>query len=204
MLSVEQRRNRRTLLMTSLMLVIALGLSACGQVGALAMNAFETSEFRVDGQRLYLSGTINSKTLRQFEEIYAANPDITTLVELDVPGSVDDDTMIALGYRVRELGLNTHLTTTSEIHSGGVDLFLAGVRRTIEPGAVLGVHSWSDGSREAKDFPRSAAEHEMNRAYIEAMLGRDDFYWFTIYAAPADDIHIMTSSEIADFELSTP
>ena len=203
MLSVKERRNRRTLLMTSLMLVIALGLAACERVSVLAMNTVETSQFRVDGPRLYLSGAINSKTLDQFNAIYAAHPGITTLVELEVPGSVDDDTMIALGYRVRDLGLDTHLTAQSEVHSGGVDLFLAGVNRTIEPGAVIGVHSWSDGTREAKDVPRSAPEHEMNRRYIEVMLGKDEFYWFTIYAAPADGIHIMTQEEIRTYGLTT-
>ena len=203
MLSVEMRRTRRTLLMTSLMLVIALGLSACGQVAVLALNSVQTSEFRVDGPRLYLSGEINSKTLEQFNAVHAAHPGLTTLVLLDVPGSLDDDTMIALGYRVRELGLNTHLTANSEIHSGGVDLFLAGVRRSAEPGATLGVHAWSDGRREATDYPPSAPEHELNRRYIEVMLGDDAFYWFTLRAAPASDIHIMTPAEIQRYGLLT-
>ena len=68
-------------------------------------------------------GDINSKTDDQFEAVVAANPQITTIVECVVPGSLDDDTMIPLSYRVRELGLNTHLTSTSDIVSGGVDFF---------------------------------------------------------------------------------
>lgn len=178
-------------------------LSACDQLAVLMLNFTTTTEFEVDGTDLLMSGEINSKTLRQFEDVVAENPGITRLVELDVPGSLDDDTMIALAYRVRELGLDTHLTATSEIHSGGVDLFLAGVERTMEPGAILGVHSWSDGTREAKDYPRDAPEHEKNRLYIERMLGDDAFYWFTIYAAPADGIHIMTEDEIAEYGLLT-
>lgn len=200
MLSADQRR---VLLMATLMVLIAMGLAACEQVSALALNQIRTSEFHVEGEKLYLSGEINSKSLEQFEGIIASNPQIRTLVELDVPGSLDDDTMIRLGYRVRELGLNTHLTATSKIYSGGVDLFLAGHTRTIEPGAEIGVHSWSDGRRDATDYPRSAPEHDMNRRYIEVMLGNDAFYWFTIYAAPADGIHIMTPQEIRRFGLAT-
>ncbi len=182
---------------------LALGLGGCQQITVAAMNQITTTKFEVQGQRLLMSGDINSKTLDQFEKVIAQNPDITTLVELDVPGSLDDDTMIKLAYRVRELGLNTHLTATSSIYSGGVDLFLAGVERTMEPGATIGVHSWSDGVRDAKDYPRDAPEHEQNRRYIERMLGDDKFYWFTIYAAPADDIHVMSDAEIAKYGLLT-
>ncbi|WP_371171698.1 alpha/beta hydrolase [Aliiroseovarius sp. 2305UL8-7] len=186
-----------------LIMLSICALSACEMIAVTALNMIETTEFQVQGTTLLMTGEINSKTLGQFEEIYRDNPQITTLVELEVPGSLDDDTMIALAYRVRELGLNTYLRADSEIHSGGVDLFLAGVRRTIEPGAVIGVHSWSDGSRDAYDYLRSAPEHEQNRRYIEDMLGSDEFYWFTIYAAPADGIHIMSEREILRFELAT-
>ncbi|WP_120635974.1 alpha/beta hydrolase [Ruegeria sp. EL01] len=179
----------------------AILMAGCTQMSVLAWNQVPMTEFHVDGTRLYMQGAINSKTLKQFEDVYAKHPNIKTLVELDVPGSLDDDTMIALAYRVRELGLNTHLEASSLIQSGGVDLFLAGVRRTMAPGAQIGVHSWSDGSRDAKDYPRDAPEHEQNRLYIERMLGDDSFYWFTIYAAPADDIHFMSSTEIKKYGL---
>lgn len=178
-------------------------LAGCETLAIIAMNQVPTTEFQVEGSQLLMQGEINSKTLDQFEEVIAANPGIKTLVELEVPGSLDDDTMIALAYRVRELGLNTHLTATSEIYSGGVDLFLAGVERTMEPGAKIGVHSWSDGTRDAKDYPRDSPEHEQNRLYIEQMLGDDAFYWFTIYAAPADDIYLMTDAEIRQYGLLT-
>lgn len=182
---------------------IATLMTGCETLAVAALNQVTTTEFRVEGQLLFMQGDINSKTLGQFEEVITANPEITTLVELTVPGSLDDDTMIALAYRVRELGLNTHLTASSEIYSGGVDLFLAGVERTMESGAMIGVHSWSDGIREAKDYPRDSPEHEQNRLYIERMLGDDAFYWFTIYAAPADDIYLMTDAEIGQYGLLT-
>ncbi|KPN64890.1 hypothetical protein AKJ29_06600 [Aliiroseovarius crassostreae] len=178
-------------------------LSACEMIAVTALNMVETTEFQVEGTTLLMTGEINSKTLDQFEDIYRQNPQIRTLVELDVPGSLDDDTMIALAYRVRELGLNTHLRATSEIYSGGVDLFLAGIQRSIESGAIIGVHSWSDGRRDAYEYPRDAPEHEQNRRYIEDMLGSDEFYWFTIYAAPANGIHVMTEVEIQRFDLET-
>lgn len=206
MLSDNMQSTANTIRRTCIALVVfaAAALAAgCQQATVVALNQIETTEFSVEGDRLFMSGSINSKTLGQFETVYAKHPNVKTLVELDVPGSLDDDTMIALAYKVRELGLNTHLTSTSEIHSGGVDLFLAGVERTMEPDAKIGVHSWSDGKREAKDYPRDAPEHEQNRRYIERMLGDDAFYWFTIYAAPADDIYLMKQSEIQKYGLLT-
>ncbi len=184
--------------------IVSLGaLGGCEIVAVTALNLVETTKFTVEGETLFMSGEINSKTDDQFEEIIAANPQIKTVVECVVPGSLDDDTMIPLSYRVRELGLNTHLTADSDIASGGVDFFLAGVERTMEDGAMIGVHSWSDGVNEAKDYPRDAPEHEANRRYIEDMLGNDAFYWFTIYAAPAADIYYMNSGEITQYQLTT-
>jgi hypothetical protein len=43
----------------------------------------------------------------------------------------------------------------------------------------------------------------MNRNYIKDMLGEDDFYWFTIYAAPAGEIYEMTEEEIEKYKLLT-
>ena len=180
-----------------------LGLASCDMIVVSALNLVTTTEFSVQGDALLMSGEINSKTPEQFEAIIAENPNINTLIEVDVPGSLDDEAMIELAYRVRELELYTHLRSDSEIHSGGVDLFLAGVTRTIESGAIIGVHSWSDGVKDATDYPRGSPEHEANRKYIEDMLGLDDFYWFTIYAAPASDIHIMTVDEINQYGLAT-
>ena len=101
----------------------------------------------------------------------------------------------------RANGLNTHLTASSEVASGGTDFFLAGVNRSMDEGAKIGVHSWSDGINEAKDYSRDAPEHEANRKYIEDMLGDDAFYWFTIYAAPAADIYYMTLDEVVQYGL---
>lgn len=182
------------------MLVALTALAACDDY---VDPSITPNDFVVDGNRLYLSGDISALTLRHFNQIIADNPQISTVVELNVPGSIDEEAMIALGYRIRQLGLNTHLTRQSQIYSGGVDVFLAGKRRTIEPGAIIGVHAWADNFREATDYPVGAPEHAANRRYIQDMLGSDGFYWFSIHAAPASGVHIMTPAEIARFGLIT-
>ena len=187
----------------SLAAVSSLLLSACADFDQEALVYADLTEFAVQDNQLLMNGPINSRTYAQFIEAIEGHPEVDTLVQLDVPGSIDDTAMIRLGYEVRRRGLNTHLDKNSEIYSGGVDLFLAGVKRTMEKGAVLGVHSWDDGEREGADYPRDAPEHEANRAYTEAMLGDDAFYWFTLEAAPADDIHEMSAAEIQRYRLLT-
>lgn len=167
------------------------------------LNLKTTTRLEVKDKNLYMDGIINEKTYDQFVKILNDNPQIETLIEGDVPGSIDDDTMIKLAYFVRNKGLNTKILSSSDINSGGVDLFLAGVERTMEKGAKIGVHSWSDGEKDAAEYPADSPEHELNRKYIETMLGSDDFYWFTIYAAEADSIHQMTEEEISRYKLLT-
>lgn len=181
------------------LVMLALGLLGC----AIADNAVDRTTMEVEGARLYISGEITSRTPAHFEALVAANPALRTVVPRVMQGSLDDEAVLRMGYFLRARGLNTHLTAQSEIYSGAVDLFLAGNRRTMVPGAVIGVHSWADGFGEGADYPRDAAEHRANAQYARDMLGSDAFYWFTLQAAPSDGIHVMTRAEIARFGLVT-
>ncbi len=144
-----------------------------------------------------MRGEITSRTPAVFAAVMAQNPQVTTLVLQDMPGSLDDEAVTGMGYDIRARGLATALQSDSAIHSGAVDLFLAGVRRTMVEGAEIGVHSWADGFGEGRDYPRDAPEHRANRAYVRDMLGSEDFYWFSLQAASSDQIHIMNTDEIA-------
>ncbi len=176
---------------------LALALVAC----AFAENAVSRSTFEVRGTQLFMAGEITSRTPAKFERVVTENPQVTTVVQTLMQGSLDDEAVLRMGYFLRAQGLNTHLTRQSEIYSGAVDLFLAGIRRTMAPGAVIGVHSWADGFDDGINYSRDAQEHQGNVAYTKAMLGDDAFYWFTLRAAPSDGIHEMTRAEIARFGL---
>ena len=180
-------------------LAMVLALLGC----AIADNAVDRARFDVRGTQLFMEGEITSRTPATFERLIAENPQVTTIVQGYMPGSLDDEAVVRMGYRLRSLGLNTHLTADSEIYSGAVDLFLAGRTRTMQRGAVIGVHSWADGFGEGARYPRDAPEHDTNAAYTADMLGSDAFYWFTLQAAPSDGIHEMTAAEIARFGVLT-
>ena len=183
----------------ALVLPALVALAAC----AVVDNAVDRVEMRVEGARLFMAGEVTSRTPANFERLLAENPQLRTVVMTVMPGSVDDEAVLRMGYRLRAEGLDTHLSATSEIYSGAVDLFLAGRRRSMERGAVIGVHAWSDGFGEATSYPPDAPEHRANVAYTRDMLGSADFYWFTLRAAPSDGIHEMTPGEIARYGLLT-
>lgn len=207
-----QRSRRRWPLLLVGAVVAILIITAVVLIPVLIVRSRSRSEeddldetkFEVKGKELHMNGEITSNTFKQFTKIMEENPGITTLVELNVPGSSDDFINLVLGVDIRERKLNTRLLSTSDIASGGTDLFLAGVERTMQDGARIGVHSWSDGKGlEAKELPRISSKHKMYVDYTKLMLGDEDFYWFTIQAAPADGMHTMTKKEISKYRLLT-
>ena len=84
-----------------------------------------------------------------------------------------------------------------------VDLFIAGFKREIVPGAQIGLHSWFMGSQDASDFELRHEEHEMYLdLYCEMFEDLDlgvEFYWFTVEAASPNNIHYTTNDEIDYF-----
>jgi hypothetical protein len=97
---------------------------------------------------------------------------------------------------------------TGSIRSGGVELFLAGVRRRADKGAEIGVHSWSDSDGlQATDYPAGDPVHRPYLSFYADMGMKPDmaraFYDFTNKAAPFDGLHVMTAAEIAAYGLVT-
>ena len=121
----------------------------------------------------------------------------------NVPGSMDDDINLLASKEIRKRGIATHIPADGMVASGGTDMFLAGAKRTIEPGAKLGVHSWSDGGQPATDYPRDSQVHAKYLAYYKEMDINTDFYWYTLEASTAENIHWMTEQEVAMYGVLT-
>ncbi|MCB1754624.1 MAG: hypothetical protein KDJ38_03825 [Gammaproteobacteria bacterium] len=148
-----------------------------------------------------ISGGLGTRAYNQVFDLQN-NPQVTMLELGQISGSIHDDINMQTGRLVRQQGLNTHVTSTSEIASGGVDLFCSGNKRTMEDGAKLGVHSWTDGKTEAGELPVDSPLHNNQIAYFTEMLGEPqgrEFYFFTINAAPASEIYLMSWQEIEQF-----
>ena len=150
-----------------------------------------------------MRGTIDESTPFRVLELVYYHPEVKTIVMIDVPGSVDDDSSLRASRIVRAHGLNTHVPSDGEVASGGTDFFQAGVTRTCEEGALFGVHSWAEFGAEGTDYPRNDEVHLMYLDYCDEMGIPQSFYWFTLDVAPAADIHYMTENELKQYNMLT-
>ncbi|WP_375749214.1 alpha/beta hydrolase [Vibrio sp. HN007] len=150
-----------------------------------------------------LSGVICSGSLDAFYDMVERFPEIKTLNIDVIEGSADDEVNLLLSREIHDLGMNTHLNHDGLIASGGVDLFLSGVKRSADDQAPkMGVHSWgSSDDMEGNQIPKSHPFHEEYLSYYRYIGIDPEFYWFTLNAASADDIHWMNAAEISKYNV---
>jgi hypothetical protein len=155
----------------------------------------------VDDFRVAMVGVTDARTPAAFAALLREHPGIAVIEMVDCPGTDDDGANLRLGRMIRARGIATHVPDNGWVASGAVDLFLAGARRSAEPGARFAVHSWEDESgRGPGDYAQNAPQ---NRAYIDyyRAMGMSEgaaraFYAWT-NSAPFSRPRYLTSAEIA-------
>lgn len=182
--------------------------TAIGQKIAMKMEGDQVADFyfkekQTTKDTLYMKGVIYSNTLSDIKDILDENPQVTTIVMVDVPGSLDDEINLVASQEIRKRKINTYLPEDGMVASGGTDMFLAGAKREMHPTAKLGVHSWSDGEKGGDQYPKEHPDHIKYLEYYKEMQIPTDFYWYTLKAAPAEDIHWMTQDEIKEYKVTT-
>lgn len=200
-----EKISKETYIMKPLFTKLAIGLTSL----FILVSCGLSTTLSVQGNTLYMDGVINGNTPKQMKEMFANHPNIDTIVMLNVPGSINDEANLEVATWVADKKVTMRLNSGYEIASGGTDFFLAGARRIIERGALVGVHSWAEGfgGVTATDYPRG---HEYHQPYIDyykkvgfTQQQAEDFYYFTINAAPANDIHFMTEEELLRYNIVT-
>jgi hypothetical protein len=167
-------------------------------------GAEDAAEFQVFGNEAEMFGTIDSSTPCRVVELFTTYPDVDTIVMIDVPGSADDDANLEAATIVHEREITIVVVADGPgVASGGTDFFAAGEIRIVESGAMVGVHSWAGDDVEGADLPRDDPEHQQYLDFYAQIGIPSDFYWFTLEAAPASDIHYMTDEELLRFEIAT-
>lgn len=170
-----------------------------GEQGA----SFTFKNENTDSDTVYMNGVIYGNTLDDIKTLFREHPQVKHIVMVNVPGSIDDEVNLLASREIRKHGVSTHIPADGMVASGGTDMFLAGTTRTVESGAKLGVHSWSGGEKEALDYPRDHQEHTKYLTYYKEMGIPTSFYWYTLEAAPADDIFWMTPQDIITYQVLT-
>lgn len=122
--------------------------------------------FRVlDSTHAALVGATDGRSPSDFAAMLAAYPNLQEIEFLEAPGTSHDLANLKVGRAIRAAGLATHVPAGGSARSGAVELFLAGTKRTVDPGAMFAVHSWRDElGREPADFAADAPE---NRLYLD-------------------------------------
>jgi hypothetical protein len=188
----------------SVLVVVLLAGCATSAEKHLETEASEALSIEVEGNSAYLSGILGHDLVQQLSDMVRNNPNVTDLVLVDVPGSVDQQATMQGARLIRHLGLNTHIASTGYVLSGGVDLFLGGVERSIGAGAWVGVHAWSDGTNvTAKNLNVTDPVHAVYVNFYLEMGVPERFYWFSLDAAPADRVYFLSPEEEYDFQLVT-
>lgn len=157
--------------------------------------------FQVRKEKVEVNGVSCDGSPKAFNRMYKLNPQVKNLYLGNIEGSIDDVANLELGSLIRNLGLETIVDAKSHITSGGVDLFLSGLKRNWSPGAKIGVHSWSDGTKDGSSYPKDDASHTMYIEFYRKMGISPDFYWFTLSVAPSDGMHYMTDNEVTKYLL---
>ena len=153
--------------------------------------------------RAELIGSIESETPAQFRALLRAFPGIRQIDMVECPGTGDDEANLALARMVRGAGIATYVPDGGSVRSGGVELFLAGAKRSAAPTAEFAVHSWRDeDGYEAGDFAASDPVHqEYIRFYRD--MGLSDIEARSFYAmtntAPHDDALYLSSRDLGSY-----
>lgn len=191
----------RTALTTGL-LSATFGLSACS-----GNKEYTALTLTPKGDTFIAEGVIDATTPGVMRNALQAHPQIKTVILQYVPGSVDDEANLEAARMLRANGINTVVPAGGLVASGGTDLFLAGVTRKVGPGACLGVHSWAAGGigdfTLGKDVPKDDPQHQLYLDYYETMGIQQAFYWYTLDAADAENIHYMSNHEITKYGMGT-
>lgn len=196
--------NRITVMITAICL---LAFMSCTKEDDTEQKTFGIFQVQEDNTTVHMNGTIDRKTIQSFNQLKTAFPEAKQIVMLDCPGSNDDESNLRVAKEMHNLGYSFRLTPSSVIASGAVDMYVGGVKRTMESGAKIGVHSWGadPGEPKATSYPKG---HEVHLQYIDyytsvgfSQKQAEDFYYFTIHAAPAESIHWMTEAEVQQYNI---
>lgn len=155
--------NRRHILLGGAALSLAGSLAGCGAIGARrdTSDVMTINGFVADGDIVFLSGDIDETAPQRFAQLRAANPGLTTLVVAEAAGKQGGPGALALGRMVRDAGMTTELRSDSVAIGGAVDVFLGGVTRVMQDGAILRMRG--------KNLGRNTGY----KSYLDDMVGGD-------------------------------
>ncbi|ELH4835589.1 alpha/beta hydrolase [Vibrio harveyi] len=183
---------------------------------SFAFNAFYRDILQDTGTVERIRSTLGMTTYSQLLDIVKlySGSEMTLKFNNHIGGSADDDINMYTGRMIKSNNMTTIVTPMGSVFSGGTDLFAAGnprvlqradTTKAIELNEQIGVHSWGEEDKTAKDFPYTNESHRKQATYFKQMLGDKgiDFYIFTLNSAPASGQYWMTKSDSDKYNFIT-
>ncbi|MEQ6347215.1 alpha/beta hydrolase [Vibrio cyclitrophicus] len=177
-------------------------------ITSFAFNAFYRDVLQNTGAVERITSTLGVTTYSQLFDIVKLYPGSEMILKFNnhIGGSADDDINMYTGRMINSNNMTTIVTPTGSVFSGGTDLFAAGnprvlqradTTKAIELNKQVGVHSWAEGDKTAKEFPYTNESHRKQATYFKKVMGDKgiDFYIFTLDSAPASGEHWMTKAD---------
>ncbi|NOJ06912.1 alpha/beta hydrolase [Vibrio splendidus] len=175
---------------------------------SFAFNGFYRDAFNMTGAVERITSTLGASTYSQLFDIVKLyrGSEMTLKFTNHIGGSADDEINMYTGRMINNNKMTTVVTPTGSVFSGGTDLFAAGnprilqradTTKAIELNKQVGVHSWAEGDKTAKEFPYTDVGHRRQATYFQKVMGDKgiDFYIFTLDSAPAAGEHWMTKAD---------
>ncbi|MFS1878450.1 alpha/beta hydrolase [Vibrio splendidus] len=175
---------------------------------SFAFNAFYRDVLKETGAVERINSTLGASTYSQLFDIVKLyrGSEMTLKFTNHIGGSADDEINMYTGRMINNNKMTTVVTPTGSVFSGGTDLFAAGnprilqradTTKAIELNKQVGVHSWAEGDKTAKDFPYTEESHRKQATYFKKVMGDTgiDFYIFTLDSAPSDGEHWVTKTD---------
>jgi len=152
------------------------------------------------GQIARLYGQIDSSIDTKTANLIASNPDLHTIELVYVPWSFHDINNHKAGRMIRDAWLNTVVKKFGFIASGGTDLLMAWVNRTVEEWANVWVHAWTSPTHPTSwTLTATDPAHLEYINYFTEMWIESSLYRWTIQNTRPESIHWLTSDELDQY-----
>ena len=166
-------------------------------------KAYIASKYQVDGTKFTVTSSPGMRTYNQVFDIIKNKPEVKTIViEYVANNAVNQDIMIETARLIRKAGLNTHVGFKNLMHSSGLELFVAGVERTVDDNASIYLNSWNTG---IESLDKNDTRHTSRLELYKEMLGEaqgEDFYFFMISHGTGSSYR-MSNDEAIEYGLTT-
>ncbi|CAH6820150.1 Alpha/beta hydrolase [Vibrio chagasii] len=183
---------------------------------SFAFKAFYRDRLNKPAVGERIDSTLGASTYSQLFDIVKLSQgrDMTLKFDNHIGGSGDDEINMYTGRMIHSNKMTTIVTPRGSVFSGGTDLFAAGYPRilqradtskAIEQNKQVGVHSWAEGDKTAKEFPYTNESHRSQATYFKKVMGDKGiaFYMFTLNSAPASGEHWMTKADSDKYSFIT-